>query len=238
MMRARRALSDLDDDIREHIERETQANVDRGMAPEEARRQALLRFGNVALIKEDTRAVWVGRWFDELWNTTRIAVRTWCRMPVLAMAIVVTLALGIGATTSVFAIAYSLLVQPFPFPQADRLVWVTTYDTRASERGPAVIGSNRLPQFADWQQHLTAFEQIGAWAGNAPDVFTVTGAGFPERVSGLRVTRQLLPMLGATPAVRSGPGSVYPHRPGPHVLPGVRPGRTRGDSAHAGSIRS
>jgi predicted permease len=200
MTRARRALNDLDDDIREHIERETQDNIDRGMTPEEARRQALIRFGSVALVKEDTRAVWVWRWLDELWNTTRIAVRTWCRTPVLAAAIVVTLALGIGATTSVFAVAYSLLVQPFPFLHADRLVWVTTYDTRASEGSPP-IGSNRLPQFADWQQHLTAFEQIGAWAGSAPDVFTVTGAGDPARVSGLRVTQQLLPMLGARPVI-------------------------------------
>lgn len=64
-----------------------------------------------------------------------------------------------------------------------------------------MIGSNRLPQFADWQQHLTAFEQIGAWSGGAPDVFTVTGVGTPERVSGLRVTEQLLPMLGATPVI-------------------------------------
>jgi putative ABC transport system permease protein len=64
-----------------------------------------------------------------------------------------------------------------------------------------VIGSNRLPQFADWQQHLTTFEQVGAWAGNGPDVVTVTSAGLPERVSGLRVTQQLLPMLGASPVV-------------------------------------
>jgi predicted permease len=199
MKRARRALSDLDDDIREHIERETQENIDRGMAPEEARRQALIRFGNVALVREDTRAVWAWQWFDELWNTTRIAVRTWRRTPMLAAAIVVTLTLGIGATTSVFAVAYSVLVQPFPFPGPDRLVWVTTYDTRASGAGRTAIGSNRLPQFADWQQHLTSFEQIGAWSGAAPDVFTVTGTGTPERVSGLRVTRQLLPMLGATP---------------------------------------
>ena len=113
--------------------------------------------------------------------------------------IVFTLALGIGATTTAFTAAYSILVQRFPFPEPDRLVWVTTYDTRASDGRVASIGSNRLPQFADWQQHLTSFEQIGAWAGEAPDVFTVTGAGTPERVSGLRVTHQLLPMLGATP---------------------------------------
>ncbi len=134
-----------------------------------------------------------------LWQTMRVAARTWRRTPALATVIVCTLALGIGATTTAFTIAYSILVQRFPFPDAERLVWITTYDTRTKDTPIAVIGSNRLPQFADWQQHLTSFEQIGAWAGGAPDVFTVTGAETPERVSGLRVTHQLLPMLGASP---------------------------------------
>ena len=115
------------------------------------------------------------------------------------MVALCTLALAIGATTTAFTIAYSILVQRFPFPDADRLVWVTTYDTRATDGRTDVVASNRLPQFADWQQHLKLFDQIGAWAGEAPDVFTVTGAGTPERVSGLRVTHQLFPMLGATP---------------------------------------
>src|SRR5688572_13362359 len=136
-----------------------------------------------------------------LWNTVRIAARTWRRTPALAAVIVGTLVLGIGATTAAFTIAYSILAQRFPFPDAERLVWITTYDSRTGDEGrDPVIGSNRLPQFADWQQHLTSFEQIGAWAGDAPDVFTVTGGGTPERVSGLRVTHQLLGMLGATPA--------------------------------------
>ncbi len=200
MRRARRALSGLDDDIRAHIERETQENIDRGLSPEEARRLALIRFGNVSLVHEDTRAVWARPWLDDLWSTTRIAARTWRRTPVLAIAIVVTLALGIGATTTAFTLAYSVLVQQLPFPNPDRLVWVTTYDSREAA-SPAAIGSNRLPQFADWQHHLTTFEQVGAWAGSAPDVFTVTGAGTPERVSGLRVTQQLLPMLGASPVI-------------------------------------
>jgi hypothetical protein len=60
----KRPLDGLDDDIREHIDRETQDNIDRGMTPEEAHRQAMLSFGNVALVKEDTRAVWAWRRVD------------------------------------------------------------------------------------------------------------------------------------------------------------------------------
>ncbi len=118
----------------------------------------------------------------------------------MAAVIVCTLALGIGATTTAFTIAYSILVRQFPFPHADRLVWITTYDSRTDKGRPPVIAGNRLPQFADWQQHLTSFEQLGAWAGEAPDVFTVIGADTPERVNGLRVTHQLLAMLGASAA--------------------------------------
>jgi putative ABC transport system permease protein len=136
-----------------------------------------------------------------VWNTLRIAVRTWRRTPALATLIVLTLAVCIGGITTTFTIAYSTLVQRFPFPQPERLVWITTYDTRASDANVAAIASNRLPQFADWQHHLKSFDQIGAWAGRAPDVFTVTGTGRPERVNGLRVTHQLLSMLGATPRI-------------------------------------
>jgi predicted permease len=134
-----------------------------------------------------------------LWQTMRVAARTWRRTPALATVIVCTLALGIGATTAAFTIAYSILAQRFPFPDAERLVWITTYDSRTGDGREPVIGSNRLPQFADWQQHLRSFEQIGAWSGDAPDVFTVTGPETPERVNGLRVTHQLLSMLGASP---------------------------------------
>jgi putative ABC transport system permease protein len=134
-----------------------------------------------------------------LWKTALVAARTWRRTPALAFVIVCTLALGIGATTGAFTIAYSILAQRFPFPDANRLVWITTYDSRTGGGREAVIGSNRLPQFADWQQHLTSFERIGAWAGDAPDVFTVTGLQTPERVNGLRVSHQLLSMLGASP---------------------------------------
>jgi predicted permease len=134
------------------------------------------------------------------WQMMRVATRTWRRTPALAAVIVGTLALGVGATTTAFTIAYSILAQRFPFPDPDRLVWITTYDTRNDRGSLPFTASNRLPQFADWQQHLTSVEQIGAWSGVAPDVFTVTGAGTPERVSGLRVTHQLLPMLGASPA--------------------------------------
>ena len=67
MKRRKRMMEDLDRDIREHIERETQDHIDRGMAPQEARYAAVRKFGNVTLVKEETREVWTVRWLGSRW---------------------------------------------------------------------------------------------------------------------------------------------------------------------------
>ena len=115
MKRGRRALDGLDDDIRDHIEGETQENIDRGMAPEEARRQAMLKFGNIALAKEDTRAIWGWQWLEQLVQDSRYAIRMLRRRPSYALLSVLTLALGIGGTASVYGVARGVLFDPLPF---------------------------------------------------------------------------------------------------------------------------
>jgi hypothetical protein len=132
----------------------------------------------------------------------QIGIRTWARTPALASVAILTLAIGIGATATAFSLAYSVLVRPFPFPDADRLVWITSYNARTSDGRELVDNSNRMSQVLDWQEHARSFEQLAAWSGTAsPDIYTVTGVGDPERVKGLRVTQQLMLLLGATPAL-------------------------------------
>src|SRR5437879_5653510 len=115
-------LSDLDADIRDHIERETQDNIARGMSPDEARRAALRTFGNVALVHEDARAVWIPVWVDQFRQDVRYAVRSIRRAPSFAIVAVLTLALGIGAATAICSVVNAILLQPLPFPDSDRLV--------------------------------------------------------------------------------------------------------------------
>jgi putative ABC transport system permease protein len=135
-----------------------------------------------------------------VWKNVQQAARVWKRTPALAAVVILTLALGIGAATTAFAVTYSVLLQPFPFPEPERLVWITTYDTRTPDEGNFALNSNRMPLFAGWDRQLASFEYIAAWnAATRPDVYTVTGAGTPERVNGLRVTQQLFPMLDAQP---------------------------------------
>jgi putative ABC transport system permease protein len=193
MKRTRRALDGLDDDIRDHIERETQDNLDRGMSPEEARRHAMLRFGNVARVKEDTRAVWVWQWLEQLLQDSRYAIRTLGRRPGFAAVAVLTLALGVGANTAVFSIANAVLLQPLPYRAPSRLFVIY-------EQHPAPMLRTRLSaeNFLDLQREARSFEAIGGYIGTG---FTLSGRGEPEFVVGQMISAELLDALEVQPLV-------------------------------------
>lgn len=105
-MNCRRALDGLDEDIRDHIERETQENIEPGMTAEETRSAALRRFGNVAHVMEETGEVWRRLWIEQLLQDLRYGLRFLRRNPRFAAAVVLTLTLGIGVTTAVFSSQY------------------------------------------------------------------------------------------------------------------------------------
>jgi hypothetical protein len=100
----RRHLDDLDRDIRDHIEEETQDNITRGMPADEARRAALRKFGNILRVQEDTRDVWNVVWIEQLLQDLRYGLRVLRRNPAFSAIIILTLALGIGVNTAVFSV--------------------------------------------------------------------------------------------------------------------------------------
>ena len=124
MRRRKRMMEALDQDIRDHIEIETQDNIERGMPPEEARYAALRKFGSVTRVKEQTREVWSFMWLEHLLRDVRFGIRTLRKNRGFTILSVFTVALGIGANTAMFSVMENVVLAPLRFFQPDRLVTV------------------------------------------------------------------------------------------------------------------
>jgi putative ABC transport system permease protein len=189
----RRRERDLEEEIRSHLRMAAEDRADRGVNPADAERTARREFGNVALVKDVTRDMWPGGWLDRLAQDVRFAVRLLHRNPGFALSAILTIALGIGANTTVFTIVDHVLFRPPPYLAGDRLVQVTGLNR------PGGSGGNNLNahRILGWQAQ-DVFERL---EGFGPQQFDVSGDGPPERISGYTVTTGLFSMLGVSPEI-------------------------------------
>jgi putative ABC transport system permease protein len=194
MIRRKRALHGLDQDIHNHIEHETQDNIERGMAPQEARRQARLKFGNVALAKEDTRRVWVSAWLDEARQDFSYAARILRKSRSFSITAVATLALAIGANTAMFSVLNAVLLRPLPYRSPEQLAMLWTEDPTQNLRE----GRSALWDVEQWQRQAQSFADMATF----DSVSTVlTGADGVEQIVGASISPNLLPLLGVRPVL-------------------------------------
>ena len=145
-----RTERELNDEIRLHIEMETEQNVRRGMNPAEARRRAMIAFGGVEVIKEVHRDGRGSRWAEELGADVRYAFRTLRRSPGLTTAAVITLALGVGANTAIFSVVNAVILRPLPFPDSGRLMMLSEENPEKGWHHNVAAPANYL----DWRERV------------------------------------------------------------------------------------
>ena len=182
----RRRERDLDEEVRAYAAILEDENVARGLSPEEARRQALVEVGGIEQVKENVRAVRMGALLETVGRDARYAARTLARSPGFTAAAVLALALGIGATTAIFGVVDAVLLRPLPYHQPERLAVVL--HGGSDPVAPA--------NFLDWRREASSFEHMGAaqyWQTN------LSGTDRPERVLGLKVSADTLPLLDVPP---------------------------------------
>src|SRR5262247_619866 len=146
----RRDLDDLDEEIRGHLAISVKDRIENGEDPASARLAALKEFGNVTLTRDSIRGVWSNRWLDAaeaLGRDIRFALRALRRAKGLAITVVVTLALGIGANAAIFSVVRGVLLRPLINRDEDRLVYIR-------QSAPGIGAANSMfsvPEIADFK---------------------------------------------------------------------------------------
>src|SRR5215831_1790346 len=192
LFRRKRLEAELDAELRYHLESLEAEHRARGLSAHEARLAARRDFGGVDRVHEDYRDQRGIPMLETSWRDVRFSLRSIRRTPAITLAVIATLAIGIGANVTIFSVVNGVLIKPLPFPHPDRLISV-------SHTAPGVkiadVGSSYFLYFTEREQNRM-FEGIGLFAlGSA----TITGRGEPEFVRRLFVTSDTLPILGIEP---------------------------------------
>ena len=184
--------ADLERELRSDLELEEEEQREHGVPPEEAHYAARRAFGNPTLIREQTHEAWGWAPFERLWQDTRYALRQMRKSPGFTTVVVLTLALGIGATASVFSVLNAVVLRPLEFPNANRLVEIT------SLKDGKPVGTS-APDIKDFAAQSRTFEKMAVydeWPKNVSA--SPEGENGQELLVGL-APRELFEALGVQP---------------------------------------
>jgi putative ABC transport system permease protein len=195
IMRRQRIFSDLSEEIAGHLAEKTEALVAGGMSREEAEYMAKREFGNVIRIEERGREAWMWPLAERLWADTRFAFRQLSKNYGFAITAILTLALGIGATTAIFSLVNTVLLRPLPFPGQDRLVWLAQQDHSLPGVQPESLS---YPDYFDWRAQNHTLDGIASYIQGG---ITLELNGESERLDAQRVSSNFFQVLGTAPIV-------------------------------------
>src|SRR5262245_33261439 len=183
--------AEMHDELLFHLEQQTQHYMRQGMTREEAQRHARARFGSVHATKESYPLYRRGVGIDAVRADLRYAIRTLWRDRGLAVAGVLTLALGVGATTAVFSAVNAVMLRELPFKASDRLVSVWEQNADRNGYKNVVAPANYL----DWRARVKAFDGLAGYTDYLSNV-TLLGQGEPRLLSAVYTSGNLFSVLG------------------------------------------
>lgn len=192
-----RLTGELDEELRDHLDRQIESNLAAGMSPEEARLAASRRLGNAALLRDQAKATWSWNRLEQFMHDLRIGVRTLSRTPGFALVAIVVMALGVGANVALFTVVRSVLLKPLPYRDPGRLVLV--YEADPQGKHPAPWLPVDAGSFWEWQRSTQSLAQMALVSPFQEYNVSGEGGKLPEVVKAAWCTDNFFSLLGVRP---------------------------------------
>jgi predicted permease len=205
-----RVERELEAEVRAYVDTVTEERIAAGMSYADARRTALAGFGGAEQVKQAVRDSRAGALVDSIGQDIRFGLRQLRRNPAYSVTAILTLALGIGATTAIFSAVYALLLRPLPYPGPERLMFL--YQNTKYGETDALLQQD----FFAAQSTLRSYESMAGYLSSEDE--NLTGAGAPVRVSAMRVTANFFPTLRVTPGLGRNFLATEDRKDGPAVV--------------------
>ncbi len=204
LLRQNRANEDISAEVRQYLDDTVAAGIARGLSPDEAQRAARLELGNLTLVQEEVRSYGWENAVRTFVFDLRYALRQLRRNPAFTVVSIITLALGIGASTAIFSAVNPILFSPLPYPHPDRILMIwNTYQGARSEQS-----------FGTYHELIHRSRSLEAMTVFEPWQPTMTGDAVPERLDGQSVSSSFFRVLGVTPQLGR---DFLPSEEGPHA---------------------
>jgi putative ABC transport system permease protein len=201
LLRRSRFRSELDEEMAFHRAQSQNEFEAAGMSSNQALQAARRQFGNEVKLRQQSHEI-VGFRFETVWQDVRYALRQMFRSPGFTLAVVVTLALGIGANTAIYSVVHATLLRPLPYPDADRIISITDVRTKGLSTG-GLVG---VPRFFDLRARSRSIESVACFYFEHPTM--VAGTHLPEHLDGVSVTGGFWRVFGVQPML----GRVFDER--------------------------